>query len=319
VVDSTYQVLDLTAWHGFCVLGPDQVEGGGIAMKLQRAVPMLAICIALGAVSSSARAAVFQLDSFAVTKNGNVVFLDTFSDGVPPPSAPNFSDGTPASYNVFGSPGPEAGGLLTLNTANGGLTANAVGSPRRTIRAALDTNTRNEAEFLGRGLKVDDTLKLGGLFNLGVPAGPRLNGYGIRFTDRPMQNNGLVGQVAELDVLFDPVTGQAKLRWAFQDFDNSSIITVGEIGLAPPLDADQILLEITRPDLGNNLFFASYRFLDNGVDIGSGSFATGISLFDGENFVRAEFIAFQSVPEPGVVWLLVPALLVGAGLARRRC
>jgi hypothetical protein len=279
---------------------------------------MSAFCIALGAVSSSALAAVFQMDSFAVTKNGAVVFLDTFSDGAPPPSAPNFFDGSAASYNVFGSPGPEGGGLLTLNTANGGLTSNALGAPRRTIRAALDTNTRTEAEFLGRGLKINDTLKLSGLFNLGVPAGPQLNGYGIRFSDRPMQNNGLVGQVAEFDVLFDPVTGQARLRWLLQDFENSSVTTVGDIALAPPLDADQILLEITRPDLDSNLFFASYRFFDGGVDTGGGSFATGIVMFDGENFVRAEFIAFQSVPEPGVIWLLVPGLLVGAGLARRR-
>jgi hypothetical protein len=272
----------------------------------------------MGVVSSSALAAVFQLDSFAVTKNGNVVFLDTFSDGAPPPSAPNFSDGSPASYNVFGSPGPEASGLLTLNTANGGLTANAEGAQRRTIRVALDTNTRTEAEFLGRGLKIDDTLKLGGLFNLGVPAGPQLNGYGIRFTDRPMQNNGLVGQVADFVVFVDPVTGQARLRWVFQDFESDSVTTVAEIPLAAPLEADQILLEITRPDLANNLFFASYRFLDNGVDTGGGSFATGIEMFDGENFVRAEFIAFQSVPEPGVVSLLVAGLLLGAGLMRRR-
>jgi hypothetical protein len=286
-------------------------------VNLARVVSTL-LYIAVGAFSSSALAAVFQLDSFAVTKNGNLVFLDTFSDGAPPPSAPNFSDGSPASYNVFGSPGPESGGLLTLNTANGGLTANAEGAQRRTIRVALDTNTRTEAEFLGRGLKIDDTLKLGGLFNLGVPAGPQLNGYGIRFTDRPMQNNGLVGQVADFVVFVDPVTGQARLRWVFQDFESDSVTTVAEIPLAAPLEADQILLEITRPDLANNLFFASDRFLAGGVDIGSGSFATGIEMFDGENFVRAEFIAFQSVPEPGVIWLLITGLLLGAGLTRRR-
>jgi hypothetical protein len=279
---------------------------------------MSVLCFATCAVSSNALAAVFQLDAFSVTKNGNVVFLDTFSDGAPPPSAPNFSDGSPASYNVFGSAGPESAGRLTLNTANGGLTVNATETPRRTIRAALDTNTRTEAEFLGRGLKIDDTLKLNGLFNLGVPSGPNLNGYGIRFTDRPMQNNGLVGQIADLVVRFNPDTGQAELRWALQDFENDSITTVGDILLAPPLGADQILLEITRPNLDSNLFYASYRFLDGGVDAGGGSFATGISMFDGENFVRAEFIAFQSVPEPGVILLLVPGLLLAAGLARRR-
>jgi hypothetical protein len=133
-----------------------------------------------------------------------------------------------------------------------------------------------------------------------------------------MQNNGLVGQVADFVVSFDPVTGQARLRWAFQDFENDSVTTVAEVPLAAPGDADQILLEITRPDLGSNLFYASYRFLDGGLDIGGGSFATGIAMFDGENFVRAEFIAFQSVPEPGVVSLLVTGLLLGAGVARRR-
>jgi hypothetical protein len=39
------------------------------------------------------------IDDFSVTKNGALIFRDSFSDGVPPPSAPNFANGTPASYS----------------------------------------------------------------------------------------------------------------------------------------------------------------------------------------------------------------------------
>jgi hypothetical protein len=284
-------------------------------MNLMPALPRSLAVIGLALLSWQAQAAVFELDTFSVARNGTTIFTDTFSDGAPPPSAPTFNDGSPASYTVFGSPGPESGGLLTLNTANGGLTTNASGDARRTIRAALDTNTSNDPALLNRGLKDDDVLRLRGLFNLGVPVGPQLNGYGIRFSDRAL---GVVNQVADLQVLFNPVTGNAEIAWVLQDFANGVVTRVQSANLLLLTGADQIQLQIDRPDVTSKDFFASWSVLSNGSVIQTGTFANGIALFDGERFVRAEFLAFSSVPLPGTVWLLGAGLLAGLGFARRR-
>lgn len=287
-------------------------------MNLMPALPRSLAVIGLALLSWQAQAAVFEIDTFAVTRNGTVIFNDTFSDGAPPPSAPAFNDGSPASYTTAGTFGPETNtlpGLLSLNTANGVLTTNAAGDARRSLRAALDTNTSNDPALLNRGLKDDDFLRLQGLFNLGVPVGPQLNGYGIRFSDRAL---GVINQAADLQVLFNPATGNAEIVWVLQDFANGVVTRVQSANLLLLSGADQILLQIDRPDLTSKDFFASWSVLRLGSVIQTGSFATGIGLFDGERFVRAEFLAFQSVPLPGTLWLIGAGLLAGLGFARRR-
>jgi PEP-CTERM motif len=287
-------------------------------MHFMPAMPRLLAAIGLALLSWQAQAGVFELDSFSVERNRIQIFNDTFSDGAPPPSAPNFNDDSAASYSVFGSPGPESGGLLKLNTANGGLTTNASGDARRTIRAALNTNTSNADADLGRGLKDDDRLRLRGFFNVGVPVGPVLNGYGIRFSDRGPAG---IFQAADLQVVFNPATGKAEIRWVLQDFANGQVTTVGSTDLLIPDGADQIALQIERPSLDSKDFFATWFFLDGGLVKGTGTFASGIGLFDGERFVRAEFLAFEGVPAvplPGTLWLLGAGLLAGLGFAQRR-
>lgn len=267
--------------------------------------------------SVGANAAVVYLDQFEVRRNGGTFFTDGFGDGNPPPSAPNFPNGQPAGYGVFGTfvAGSEAGGLLRLNSADGGLTQNAIEQARLTLRAALNTNT--VSSDLASGLKIDDTLGLTGLFNLSSLTGPLINGYGIRFTDRDADG---VKQAAELDVRFNPVTGKVEVRYLLQDFVTDQIAERGIADFAPPNGADQILLQLARPDTTNTNFFASYSYLQGGNVVGGGAFEAPISLFQGESFVRAEFHAFESlpVPEPGTLALLGLGFAGMATMRRRK-
>ncbi len=279
------------------------------------ALPRSLAVLGLALLTWQAQAAVFELDTFSVTRNNTTIFSDSFLDGAPPPSAPTYSDGTPASYGVFGSSGPESDGLLTLNTANGGLLTNSAGETRQAIIVGLLTNTSNAVADLGLGLKDDDTLGLRGMFNLGVPVGPELNAYGIRFTDRAV---GVINQSADLQVLFNPVTGNAEIAWVLQDFAKGEATLVDSATLLAPADADQILLLIDRPDVATKDFFASWSVLRGGGVIQEGRFDAPIGLFDGERFVRAEFLAFSSVPLPGTVWLVGAGLLAGLVTQRRR-
>src|SRR6476661_3937949 len=100
-------------------------------------VRMLSCSTLLAAAAAScwpftSQAATVSIDDFQISRNGGLFFRDTFSDGLPPPSAPDFASGTLATYNVFGTiPGTaESGGFLTLNTANGDVSANALDQTR---------------------------------------------------------------------------------------------------------------------------------------------------------------------------------------------
>jgi hypothetical protein len=109
-----------------------------------------------------------NIDAFTVMAN-TAIAQDTFDDGIPPPSGPL----GPNSYATQGtfSAGSEAGGKLTINTAGGVLTTNALGQPRKTRSATLLTPANTN------GLGIDDAISVSALFDLTTPVGPFFNGW----------------------------------------------------------------------------------------------------------------------------------------------
>jgi PEP-CTERM motif-containing protein len=268
-------------------------------------------CLVAAALGSPpAHAVVVGIDEFSVTRNGGLFFSDTFADGLVPPSGPSGS----ATYNVSGTilGTAESGGLLLLDSANGELSANADGDPRLSVRVRLLSNI--DQTNLSAGLKSDDTLSLSGIFTLTTPSGPDVSQYAIRFNDATGEG---AHQLVQLQVRFNPNSGAPEIRYLQQDFDASTITTLGSAAFAPPAGADRIRLTISRPSLLNDDFFGAYSYLSGGSVIAGagGSFATAGQMFEGENFVRAEFNVSEAIPEPGTLALLVVGL---AGIAVTR-
>ena len=130
--------------------------------NLVHRIPFLFIAVIAACWSIASHAFVVSIDDFSITRNGVGFFTDSFSDGVPPPSAPNFASGTPATYNVLGTipSTAESGGKLLLNTATGAVSANALDQARIDVRVRLNTDISAD---LALGLKSDDTLSLTGI------------------------------------------------------------------------------------------------------------------------------------------------------------
>jgi hypothetical protein len=265
--------------------------------------------------SAPGHAIVIGIDQFSITRNGGAYFTDNFGDGIPPPSAPNFASGAAASYGIQGTiaNNSESGGLLQLDSANGKPGTNISEASRLSLIVTLLSSATGGATQIGVGNTFTET----GLFNLVVPSGPLFSGYGIRLTD-----NGGAGphQIVHILVEFNETDGMPEIVYTFGDFDTDTTTILGVSPLAPPNGADQIRLSLARTSTANDDIFASYSYLSAGSIVGGGSFATPGLMFQGENFVRGQFIVGQaSVPEPSSVWVFVAGMvMIAAGLATRK-
>jgi hypothetical protein len=282
--------------------------------NLVRRLSSLSFAAAAACGSIASHAMTVDVDSLTVVRNGVTIFQDSFDDGVAPPSGPLGA----ATYNVFGSTPTESGGMLTLDTALGLATANALGQSR--VRHGVKLLTNIDPENLANGLKSDDTFSLAGVFSLTAPSGVLNPQYAIRLDDASPATG--LHQLLQLQVRLSAVTGLPEVRYLFQDFDADTVTVLGSFLFAPPVGADRISLNITRPDVASDNAFASFDFLAGGVSVGGGhAFATPGLLFQGENFVRADVEVSDGVaaiPEPGTYALMLAGLAAVGFAARRR-
>jgi len=279
-----------------------------------------AVVAVLGAAwPAPASAYVVMLDDFNVQRNGSVIFHDPFSDGLPPPNAPNFTNGNLGSYGTNGT-FSEVGGRAVMDTSLGEPGSNPANVGQF---AVLRSNIDPANPTLG--LKSNSTFKVEALFDLLLSIGPQ-DRYGVRLTDRLTAGPGTPPNQPGDDVLEIAVRRGADgiLRVQFREvgFDaDSPTENIAASVLAPATGVDQIMLRLERKSLLSTDVTASFDLIDNGLVTSSHTFLTAgnpfATIFNGENWTRAQLIATERVPEPGTLSLLALGLLPLV-LARRR-
>jgi hypothetical protein len=121
-----------------------------------------------------ALATTVSLDSFSVIRNGPLFFMDTFSDGLPPPVGPN-GQGT---YSATG----------TLQELGGRVRMDLVGA-QSVVATGGGFITSESAYVSGFPLTNTDTFSVTGVFDLVVPD-VNTERYGIRLREetQPLQS-----------------------------------------------------------------------------------------------------------------------------------
>jgi hypothetical protein len=278
-------------------------------------------CLVATFWSASSYAVLVSIDSFSaqyINMLGNLVsFTDDFNDGPPPPCGPNGCVTQPTFYGVNSQnllPN-ESNGFLHLDSSNGIVGTNAGGGPR------ID-ETVQVSGVKSQLLSSVGALSMTGIFTLPVISGPLNEGYGIRFIDAPPGSGPGSNQwVLELNVQWwtGNLTNPAGwyVRYLTQDFVNGVITTIGADLVAIPQGLDEICLSLDRA-AGSNLFTAGYAYGAGGT-CGT-AVPTSLGSAQGfvyQDYVRAQFHAFDTVPEPGTL-LLMAGGVMGLVAARRR-
>ena len=264
-----------------------------------------ATCACLAVVSFNANTATVLIDEFTIVKNGNILFQDTFNNGLPPPD----TGGNTQSYQVFGGPlGPESGGKLALDASGQAVERPDAGDMWRQ-GARVKTNT--DPSQPDRGLRTDDTFSVTGLFDLTLVPNVRER-YGVRLTDGgfPSANDSLGISVMR--------TSTNQIDVVFHHYDQTAFTFVDLESIELDPNHDQIALTLSRIDPLNNEITASFSYVDGGITGSSTTFATTDTIFNGEDFTRGQFMYLTPVPVPAAVWLFGSGLLGLIGLARRK-
>lgn len=278
--------------------------------KLRVFVLFLMFMVVLGN-TSILHADIFKIDEFMVIKNGATLFDDTFSDGAPPPAAPNYSNGTAASYGVNGTTAPETGGKLTLDTSLGEFGLNAP----ETYNTLTDQATLQTSRTAGRYSSLDSTSTFAviGIFDLATPSD--FGGlYRVRFSDNP--GTGDANDLVWLGV-FRRNDGNVAIQFRHNDNILNTTTLVDQILFNPGPGDDQIALRLSRNNASNNTITASFAYIDSGVFGVYHTFVNTTDIFNGEDFTRASFSAQERVvPEPCSMLLLIFGLAGIAGMRR---
>jgi hypothetical protein len=250
------------------------------------------------------------VERLTYTENGSIAFQDEFND---PLSVPAFSNGTPGSYVIHGSPGPEANGKLRMSTDDGRIALNAIGGSVISTRLRLNDN-RNTS--VPTGIRPGITFSASALFDL--PASGFGPGEGFSLSLREYTPGGGAARTMRLRA---GRAGDAapSIHWYADDFLADTITTVDSAPLLIPGGADQMLLLLDRRG-ANSPVTGGFQFFRNGAEYGwLNTSSVGIAPFLYADRMNAEIIVSTTVvPVPGSLALLLSgAAIVGLAAGKR--
>ncbi len=246
-------------------------------------------------LEGTANSYTYFLDEFSITRGGLVIYDDKFDNGVPPPSGVNFLSGAPGSYFVFGSVGPESSGKLRLDSSGAIPGISSDGTPLVFNGALLLTNITTSPT-----LSPAFTFSVKGVFDLVVPT--QTGGYAVQLNDgtsTPVVN--IANDQITMQVGLDPI-GELHIEMGRLDAVTGTFTVLNQA----PLETahDQIALALTRGSTSSSAVAGSYYYIDAGTPGPATVFPVAADIFHGENFTRAQFLAFAAVPEPATMILL---------------
>jgi hypothetical protein len=250
---------------------------------------------------SVAHAYVVSIDDFSITKNGNSFWSDDFNDGVLPSTT---------DYVINGTVGPESGERLTLDSSNGPESfTGASGNPLLRHRVLKKSRI---IPPIGGGLRSVDTFTVNAIFDLFEPA-VQNEFYGITLIDGV---SGVPGNDNVQIIVRRTLADTLRIQFRAVDFI-AGTVTVLEQAALSLAGSDQISLTLSR--LSNTgPISASFAYGLNGTFGTSTNFTATKTIFNGEDFTRAQFQAVTPVPLPAAVWLFGSGLLGLIGVSRRK-
>ena len=260
---------------------------------------------------------IFAIDEFKVIKGVNVLFDDTFSNGIAPPQAPNLNIGLPNEMATsYGVPN----GATFIETLDHVIMYGPLGpAPTAGIGPSSTTNFVSDSATLltnidssigdgGVGLRKGTTFTVEGRFEGIVPEDNR-EGYGIRLSDRNVTSSPTVqnpsnpgNDVLELALRRD-ANGNLMVQLRDIDFQaNTDPVFLGQFALTPAeIEGNQVILRLNHATPGSPNIIASFDIVDhNGAVQQSHVVGTG-QIFTDENYTRAQFIG--SEPEEAISYL----------------